>query len=295
MANARQVKLISASSRKDDQTGRAAAGSSGPGGPAVAAPDPAPKRGSAGGSDAGPGAGSAGGRAHQLGEQRRAAYARRRASDCPAAIPIRWTWNGRRRCRLSWWRPLRPLFEAVESLTETDPRVRPANWSRSPGTRYPETKLLRQVKGVGTLIALTFVLTLEDKDRFARSRDVGCYVGLRPQAQRNGRKPATAAHYQRRGRLPAEDAGAGSALHSGASGTGYGSEAVGTEAGRRRRKEREEAGASWQWRESSRCCCTVCGSRAKCTNRCGTRGRWTQKKQRLKESVALGEPIAEFG
>lgn len=45
---------------------------------------------------------------------------------------------------------------------------------------YPETKLLQQVKGVGSLIALTFVLTLEDKARFQKSRDVGCYIGLRP-------------------------------------------------------------------------------------------------------------------
>ena len=52
--------------------------------------------------------------------------------------------------------------------------------------KYPETKLLKQVKGVGTLIALTFVLTLEDKTRFAKSRDAGCYVGLRPKRSDSG-------------------------------------------------------------------------------------------------------------
>jgi transposase len=36
------------------------------------------------------------------------------------------------------------------------------------------------VKGVGTLIALTCLLTLEDPQRFRKSRDVGCYVGLQP-------------------------------------------------------------------------------------------------------------------
>jgi len=51
---------------------------------------------------------------------------------------------------------------------------------------YPETELLQQVKGVGPLIALTFVLTLEDKTRFAKSRDVGCYVGLRPRRGDSG-------------------------------------------------------------------------------------------------------------
>ena len=45
---------------------------------------------------------------------------------------------------------------------------------------YPETALLEQVSGVGPLIALTFVLTVEDKDRFQKSRDIGCYLGLRP-------------------------------------------------------------------------------------------------------------------
>ena len=43
---------------------------------------------------------------------------------------------------------------------------------------YPQVALLKQVKGVGTLIALTFLLTLEDPHRFQKSRDVGCYLGL---------------------------------------------------------------------------------------------------------------------
>ncbi len=40
--------------------------------------------------------------------------------------------------------------------------------------------LLKQVKGVGTLIALTFLLTLEDAHRFRKSRNVGCYLGVQP-------------------------------------------------------------------------------------------------------------------
>jgi transposase len=40
--------------------------------------------------------------------------------------------------------------------------------------------LLKQIKGAGTLIALTFLLTLEDPHRFGKSRDVGCYLGLQP-------------------------------------------------------------------------------------------------------------------
>jgi len=57
---------------------------------------------------------------------------------------------------------------------------------------YPQVELLKQIKGVGTLIALTFLLTLEDPHRFFRkSRDVGGYLGLQPaQEVRRERAPA---------------------------------------------------------------------------------------------------------
>lgn len=53
---------------------------------------------------------------------------------------------------------------------------------------YSETKLLRQVKGVGPITALTFVLTIDDPHRFARSRDVGAYLGLVPRRDASGRR-----------------------------------------------------------------------------------------------------------
>lgn len=80
---------------------------------------------------------------------------------------------------------LRPLLEEVESLTEQihecDEKI-----EQIARNEYPETALLRQVSGVGPLIALTFVLTVEDKQRFGKSRDVGCYVGLRPKRSESG-------------------------------------------------------------------------------------------------------------
>src|SRR5580704_13900379 len=80
---------------------------------------------------------------------------------------------------------LRPLIESVESMTEKihgcDRKL-----EQIARDKYPESKLLKQVKGVGTLIALTFVLTVEDKERFRKSRDVGCYVGLRPKRSQSG-------------------------------------------------------------------------------------------------------------
>jgi len=51
---------------------------------------------------------------------------------------------------------------------------------------YPHVKLLKQIKGVGTLIALTFLLTLEDPHRFGKSRDVGGYLGLQPGRRNSG-------------------------------------------------------------------------------------------------------------
>jgi transposase IS116/IS110/IS902 family protein len=45
---------------------------------------------------------------------------------------------------------------------------------------YPQVALLKQLKGMGTLIALTFLLTLEDPHRVRKSRDVDCYPGLQP-------------------------------------------------------------------------------------------------------------------
>jgi len=55
-------------------------------------------------------------------------------------------------------------------------------------TEYPETKALIKVYGVGQLTALTYVLTLGSKERFQRSRDVGCYLGLRPRRSQSGER-----------------------------------------------------------------------------------------------------------
>lgn len=52
---------------------------------------------------------------------------------------------------------------------------------------YPqETELLQQVPGVGALTSLTYVLTLEDPERFEKSRSVGAYLGLTPAKDQSG-------------------------------------------------------------------------------------------------------------
>ena len=80
---------------------------------------------------------------------------------------------------------LQPLLAAIESLSE---RICEYNQQieQLAESRYPQVGLLKQVKGVGTLIALTFLLTLEDAYRFRKSRDVGCYLGLQPGRRNSG-------------------------------------------------------------------------------------------------------------
>jgi transposase len=82
-------------------------------------------------------------------------------------------------------RALEPLLAAIEALSE---RIAEYNEQIEDLAResYPQVELLKQVKGVGTLIALTFLLTLEDAHRFHKSRDVGCYVGLQPGRRNSG-------------------------------------------------------------------------------------------------------------
>ena len=51
---------------------------------------------------------------------------------------------------------------------------------------YQETQWLMQVCGVGPITALSFVLVLEDPGRFAKSREVGCFLGLTPRRDQSG-------------------------------------------------------------------------------------------------------------
>jgi transposase len=77
-----------------------------------------------------------------------------------------------------------PLLKSVEEISEQigkyDEQLEEIT------ERYPEAKLLQQVYGVGPLIGLAFVLTLEEADRFEHSRDVGPYLGLTPKQRESG-------------------------------------------------------------------------------------------------------------
>ena len=92
---------------------------------------------------------------------------------------------------------LGPLLAAIESVSE---RIAEYNEriEKLAQESYPQTALLKQIKGVGTLIALTFLLTLEDPHRFRKSRDVGCYLGLQP-ARRNSGQSEPQLHISKEG------------------------------------------------------------------------------------------------
>jgi transposase len=82
---------------------------------------------------------------------------------------------------------LGPVLEQIGSLRQ---RIREYDLKLETLSEehYPQTHLLRQVEGIGPLTALTFVLTVEDPSRFAKSRSVGAYLGLVPARDQSGER-----------------------------------------------------------------------------------------------------------
>ena len=80
---------------------------------------------------------------------------------------------------------LQPLLRLIATLSDEiktfDRRI-----DKLAAEKYMHTQLLRQVVGVGPVTALGYVLTLETPLRFARSRDVGPYLGLVPRQEDSG-------------------------------------------------------------------------------------------------------------
>jgi transposase len=82
-------------------------------------------------------------------------------------------------------RALEPLLSAIEEVSERIVEYNDRIEALAEAS-YPQVELLKQIKGVGTLIALTFLLTLEDPHRFSKSRDVGGYLGLQSGRRKSG-------------------------------------------------------------------------------------------------------------
>jgi transposase len=78
---------------------------------------------------------------------------------------------------------LKPIYEALgkidEQIREFDKMIERI------AKRYPDVEVVSQPNGVGVLTGLVFVLTIEDKTRFAKSRMVGAFLGLRPRKSKS--------------------------------------------------------------------------------------------------------------
>lgn len=79
---------------------------------------------------------------------------------------------------------LDPIYEALEAI-ENKIREYDKTIDRV-AERYPDVAAVSQPAGIGTLTGLVYVLTLEDKNRFTKSRMVGAYLGLRPRKRTSG-------------------------------------------------------------------------------------------------------------
>jgi transposase len=80
---------------------------------------------------------------------------------------------------------LLPLLEEIDNLTIRI-RVYDKQIEELAKTKYPKTELMRQIPGVGVVTSLAFALTIDDPNRFHKSRDVGSYLGLRPKQSDSG-------------------------------------------------------------------------------------------------------------
>jgi transposase len=78
---------------------------------------------------------------------------------------------------------LRMLGDLAEHIASLD-----ATLEQLAKDRYPEIQLLSQVNGVGPVTSVSYVLTIEDPSRFARSRQVGSWTGLCPRSRASGDK-----------------------------------------------------------------------------------------------------------
>ena len=87
-------------------------------------------------------------------------------------------------------RPVQALGPVLEQIAEMTLKIK--QYDRQilelAQSEYPETQALLKVQGVGHITSLTYVLTLGSKERFKRSRDVGCYLGLRPRRSQSGER-----------------------------------------------------------------------------------------------------------
>jgi transposase len=80
---------------------------------------------------------------------------------------------------------LLPLVHQIGEMSQAL-RAFDAQVTRMSEQKYPETERLRQIRGVGPITSLAYILTLDKPERFEKSRDVGSYLGLVPRQDESG-------------------------------------------------------------------------------------------------------------
>lgn len=83
------------------------------------------------------------------------------------------------------WPALEGIFSTIVHLSEQI-RVLDKKIEQLARERYPEAGHLQQVTGVGPVTSLAFVLTIEDPQKFDKSRRVGPFLGLTPRKDQSG-------------------------------------------------------------------------------------------------------------
>lgn len=73
---------------------------------------------------------------------------------------------------------LEPLLQQIDLVSDQIERCN--NELEELGASIPEVAHLAEIPGVGLIVALYFVLTIDDPTKFRRSRDVPAFFGLRP-------------------------------------------------------------------------------------------------------------------
>jgi transposase len=80
---------------------------------------------------------------------------------------------------------LTPVLDQIELLAlqirEYDKRI-----EQMAKTEYAPTQLMRQIPGVGVITSRAFTLTIDDPHRFSKSRDIAGYLGLLPRQSDSG-------------------------------------------------------------------------------------------------------------
>lgn len=95
------------------------------------------------------------------------------------------------RCRLEMPEELagslEPMLASIEALTGQI-RLYDKSIEETAKTAYPEAEILQQISGVGAITSIAFLLTLEEADRFNKSRNVPAFLGLCPKQDQTGGK-----------------------------------------------------------------------------------------------------------